>query len=169
MIQLAARTRALEQENANLQFMLGLRDHEIGKLRSNLASLPRGAREGEPRTNDAAAASPSEPAVLTGTAHPLGTPHADAYAPAPQPALMLAPSAMQGVQPASGGQSEQAGQQPGQLNISQHSGQPSAGQPSGQPGSGLQSGPPNDERIAPERGNNESLPGMELDLSLIHI
>ena len=162
MIQLAARTRALEQENANLQFMLGLRDQEIGKLRSNLASLPRGAREGEPRTS-AAAASPTEPAVLTGTAHLLGTPHLDAYAPAPQPAHMLAPDAMQGAQPASGGQSEQAGQQSGQLNLSQHSGQTSVGQQSGQPGSGLQSGQPNDERIAPERGNNESLPGMELD------
>ena len=152
MIQLAARTRALEQENANLQFMLGLRDQEIGKLRSNLASLPRGAREGELRTN-AAAASPSEPAVLTGTAHPLGMPHADAdaYAPAPQPADMLAHGAMQGTEPASGGQT---GQHSGQLNVAQHS---------GQSGSGLQSGQPSDERIAPMRGNHESLPGMELD------
>ena len=86
MIQLAARTRALEQENANLQFMLGLRDQEIGKLRGNLASFSRGARDGEPRTH-AVAASPSEPAVLTGTGHPSGLPHADASAPAPQPPL----------------------------------------------------------------------------------
>ena len=90
MIQLAARTRALEQENANLQFMLGLRDQEIGKLRGNLASFPRGARDGEPRTL-AATASPSEPAVLTGTGHPLGPPPADAHAPAPQPTPVLAP------------------------------------------------------------------------------
>ena len=90
MIQLAARTRALEQENANLQFMLGLRDQEIGKLRGNLASFPRGARDGEPRTL-AATASPSEPAVLTGSGPPPGPPPADACAPASQPSSMLAP------------------------------------------------------------------------------
>ena len=90
MIQLAARTRALEQENANLQFMLGLRDQEIGKLRGNLASFSRGARDGEPRTH-AVAASPSEPAVLTGTGHSPGLPHGDASAPAPQPPSMSAP------------------------------------------------------------------------------
>lgn len=90
MIQLAARTRALEQENANLQFMLGLRDQEIGKMRGNLASFPRGARDGEPRTL-AATASPSEPAVLTGIGHSPGPLHADACAPASQPSSMLAP------------------------------------------------------------------------------
>ena len=140
MIQLAARTRALEQENANLQFMLGLRDQEIGKLRGSLASLPRGAREGEPRTQ-AAAASPSEPAVLTGTGQPSGPPPAEAPAPAPQPTSMAAPAARMQSVPAPG--------------------------PAGQPRlpSAEQPGPPSDDRIAPERGN-ESLPGMELELAV---
>ena len=71
MVQLAARTRALEQENANLQFMLGLRDSEIGRLRSSLASPARGAgvAEGTPvGDTDAVATSPTEPAALTGSA-----------------------------------------------------------------------------------------------------
>ena len=71
MVQLAARTRALEQENANLQFMLGLRDSEIGRLRTELASPPRGAgvAEGNPVGDaDAVATSPTEPAALTGSA-----------------------------------------------------------------------------------------------------
>lgn len=140
MIQLAARTRALEQENANLQFMLGLRDQEIGKLRTNLASLPRGAREGEPpRTNIAAAASPSEPAVLTGTATALIRPPPsappcalDAYGPAPQPASLLVLS----------------GSPPGApLVLTQSPAQPG------------------DDRIQPEQGA-VSLPGTELGLAL---
>ena len=133
MIQLAARTRALEQENANLQFMLGLRDQEIGKLRSNLASFPRSARNAQPgaelRTQQAAAASPSEPAVLTGTG-PRADDSLEAYAPAPQPASMLAscgappPAAAAALAP---------------LRIR-----------------------PSDDRIALEPGNS-SLPGMDLD------
>lgn len=155
MIQLAARTRALEQENANLQFMLGLRDQEIGKLRGNLASFPRSARDGEPRTQSAAA-SPSEPAELTGTARPPGTLHVDVYASPPVDAHGTAPQPTFKL-PCAGHMS--AG----------HSGPseaPSSGQ-FGMPGEGHYgiSGPPSDDRIAPERGN-ESLPGMELALAL---
>jgi hypothetical protein len=66
MVQLAARTRALEQENANLQFMLGLRDSEITRLRSELASPARGAGAGSDDAG-AVATSPTEPAALTGS------------------------------------------------------------------------------------------------------
>ena len=134
MIQLAARTRALEQENANLQFMLGLRDQEIGKLRSSLASFPRSARGAqpgaEPRTHQAAAASPSEPAVLTGTG-PCADGTLEAYAPAPQPASMLAASSRP----------------------------PAALPPAALAPVRI---PPSDARITPEPGNS-SLPGMDLD------
>ena len=134
MIQLAARTRALEQENANLQFMMGLRDQEIGKLRSSLASFPRSARDAQPgaelRTQQTAAASPSEPAVLTGTG-PCADDSLEAYAPAPQPASMLAPS----------------------------SAPPDALPPAAVEPVRL---PPSDDRFTPEPGN-PSLPGMDLD------
>ena len=136
MIQLAARTRALEQENANLQFMLGLRDQEIGKLRSSLASFPRSARDAqpgaEPRTQQAAAASPSEPAVLTGTG-PRADDSLEAYAPAPQPASMLAPD-----------------------------GAPPSTLPPAAAAAAPVRIPPSDDRIPPESGNS-SLPGMDLD------
>ena len=98
MVQLAARTRALEQENANLQFMLGLRDSEVQRLRGELASLPRGAGGAAPRADEdirAAVASPTEPAALTG-----GPP-----APPPPPAPAGAPPAPhpQGQSPPPGG------------------------------------------------------------------
>ena len=135
MIQLAARTRALEQENANLQFMLGLRDQEIGKLRSSLASFPRSARDAQPgaelRTQQTAAASPSEPAVLTGTG-PCADDSLEAYAPAPQPASMLAPSSA-----------------------------PPDALPPGAAAAPVCI-PPSDDRITPEAGN-PSLPGMDID------
>ena len=163
MIQLAARTRALEQENANLQFMLGLRDQEISKLRGNLASFPRSAREGEPRTQSAAA-SPSEPAELTGTGRPLGTLHVDVYAsppvdahgPAPHPTFKLpcvghTPAGHSGVFEAPSS---------GQFGVPSEGHYGMSGPPSGQ-----QFGQPGDDRIAPERGN-ESLPGMELALAV---
>ena len=159
MIQLAARTRALEQENANLQFMLGLRDQEISKLRGNLASFPRSARDGEPRIQSAAA-SPSEPAELTGTARPPGALHAsppvNAHGTAPQPTCKL-PSA--GHTPAGhSGLSEAPSS--GQFGMSDEGHYGISGPPSRQ-----QFGQPGDDRIAPERGN-ESLPGMELALAV---
>lgn len=77
MVQLAGRTRALEQENANLQFMLGLRDQEIARLREDLASLPRGAG-GSAENPVNAVTSPTEPAALTGTAPPIHPPRSRA-------------------------------------------------------------------------------------------
>ena len=87
MVQLAARTRALEQENANLQFMLGLRDSEVQRLRGELASLPRGAGGAALRADEdirAAVTSPTEPAALTGRP-PAPPPPPAAAPPAPHP------------------------------------------------------------------------------------
>lgn len=89
MVQLAGRTRALEQENANLQFMLGLRDQEIARLRQELVSFPRGA--GSLESSVTAATSPTEPAALTGTALPMQPPgSSDALGP---PAVLEVPPA----------------------------------------------------------------------------
>ena len=79
MVQLAGRTRALEQENANLQFMLGLRDQEISRLRQELVSLPRGA--GSLESSVTVATSPTEPAALTGTALPIALPASNTVLP----------------------------------------------------------------------------------------
>jgi hypothetical protein len=81
MVQLAARTRALEQENANLQFMLGLRDSEISRLRGELASLARGA--GSLDSAVTVATSPTEPAALTGAAPSQFPPSGGLPAPPP--------------------------------------------------------------------------------------
>ena len=97
MVQLAARTRALEQENANLQFMLGLRDSEVQRLRGELASLPRGAGGAALRADEdirAAVTSPTEPAALTG-----GRP---AHAPPPPASRVPAPPRGQDPAPLSG-------------------------------------------------------------------
>ena len=89
MVQLAGRTRALEQENANLQFMLGLRDQEIVRLRQELVSFPRGA--GSLESSVTAATLPTEPAALTGTALPMHPPgSSDALGP---PAVLELPPA----------------------------------------------------------------------------
>ncbi len=96
MVQLAGRTRALEQENANLQFMLGLRDQEISRLRQELVSLPRGA--GSMESSVTVATSPTEPAALTGTALPIALPASNTVLPpvavptaaaAAEPAVLL--------------------------------------------------------------------------------
>ena len=57
---LAARTLALEQENAHLKEALVMRDTEVAGLRDKLASLTRGAG------GNSWTASASEPAVLSG-------------------------------------------------------------------------------------------------------
>ena len=95
MVQLAARTRALEQENANLQFMLGLRDSEVQRLRGELASLPRGAGGAASRADEdigAAATSPTEPAALTGRLPVPSPPAAPAAAPPAPPQGQAPPS-----------------------------------------------------------------------------
>lgn len=175
MVQLAGRTRALEQENANLQFMLGLRDQEISRLRQELVSLPRGA--GSLESSVTVATSPTEPAALTGTALPICPPHSSIVMP---PVVVASPAAPG----AAGGDSSvlgvnvvrvegQGGSLPGEQQLGEVGGswagstqnsrslagstQNSRSLPDGGPGLGLVAGQPA-ELVA--RGNSHTTPGV---------